>query len=95
MIYLHRAVLIYLLLINLAAFTAYGIDKWKAENDRWRIPEAALIMLAVLGGSPGALASMIAFHHKTRKPVFVIGIPVILLLQAAAAVAAMIITAGK
>lgn len=72
---------IYLLVINLTAFAAYGLDKKKAEKDKWRIPEATLVMLAVLGGSIGALAGMLAFHHKTKKPKFVIGIPLIALTQ--------------
>ena len=82
-----RSLFIYLLVINLTAFAAYGLDKKKAEKDRWRIPEATLVMLAVLGGSIGALAGMLAFHHKTKKPKFVIGIPLILLLQSAASIA--------
>ncbi len=82
-----RYLFIYLLVINLTAFAAYGLDKKKAEKDRWRIPEATLVMLAVLGGSIGALAGMLAFHHKTKKPKFVIGIPLILLLQSAASIA--------
>ena len=76
-----RYLFIYLLVINLTAFAAYGLDKKKAEKDRWRIPEATLVMLAVLGGSIGALAGMLAFHHKTKKPKFVIGIPLIALTQ--------------
>ena len=76
-----KFIFIYLLLINLAAFIVYGIDKRKAEKNKWRIPEIVLIMLAMLGGSVGALGGMLAFHHKTKKPLFVIGVPVILLLQ--------------
>lgn len=76
-----RYLFIYLLVINLTAFAAYGLDKKKAEKDKWRIPEATLVMLAVLGGSIGALAGMLAFHHKTKKPKFVIGIPLIALTQ--------------
>ena len=72
---------IYLLVINLAAFAVYGLDKEKAEKDNWRIPESNLIVLAVLGGSIGALAGMLAFHRKTKKPKFVIGIPLIALTQ--------------
>ena len=53
----------------------------KAEKDKWRVPESTLIMLAVLGGSAGALAGMLVFRHKTKKAKFMIGIPVILLLQ--------------
>lgn len=67
--------------VNLLAFIVFGLDKKKAEKDKWRIPESTLIMLAVLGGSAGALAGMLVFRHKTKKAKFMIGIPVILLLQ--------------
>ena len=80
-----KILLVYILCVSIIAFAAYGIDKRKAEKNKWRIPESVLIMLAVLGGSVGALAGMLVFHHKTKKAEFVIGIPVILLLQAAAA----------
>ena len=46
--------LIYLVVINVATFFTYGIDKWKAKRSKWRIREAALLGLAVLGGSVGA-----------------------------------------
>lgn len=75
----------YLLGINIAAFGAYGIDKRKAVKDKWRIPEKTLLLLAVFGGSAGALLGMRLFHHKTRKKKFSIGIPVIFLLQIGAA----------
>lgn len=71
----------YLFVINIITFAAYGLDKHKAVKDKWRIPETALIVLAMLGGSIGALGGMLAFHHKTKKPKFVIGIPLILLVE--------------
>lgn len=76
----------YLCVVNIAAFLMYGLDKQKARMNRWRIPEATLIGIAVIGGSVGAYAGMKAFHHKTKKPKFYIGVPVIMLLQAALAV---------
>ena len=77
--------LLYLLAINLLAFLIYGLDKWKAKREKWRVPEKTLFLLALLGGSVGALAGMRAFHHKTRKWYFRFGIPAILSLQIAAA----------
>ena len=77
--------IIYLIIINIITFITYGIDKAKARKGAWRIAEKTLIGLAVAGGSIGALAGMSFFHHKTRKPLFKIGIPVILLIEAAAA----------
>lgn len=70
-----------LLLLNAAAFLLMRIDKEKARRHRWRIPEATLFTLAALGGSPGILAGMYAFRHKTRHRSFTWGIPAILALQ--------------
>ena len=72
---------LYVAAVNVVTFFIYGLDKSKAKAGRWRIPEANLIFLAVLGGSVGALAGMRFFHHKTRKPKFYIGIPAILIIQ--------------
>ena len=80
-----RVLIYYLLGINLLTFFVYGIDKWKAKRDRWRIPEATLLMLAALGGSVGALLGMSVFHHKTKHKKFLIGVPLILLTQLALA----------
>ena len=80
-----QALIYYLLGINLLTFLLFGIDKWKAKRDRWRIPEATLLTLAVLGGSIGALLGMAVFHHKTKHKKFTIGIPLILLAQIALA----------
>ena len=75
----------YLLGINLLTFFIYGIDKWKAKRNKWRVPEATLLMLAALGGSVGALLGMFVFHHKTKHKKFLIGVPLILLAQLALA----------
>lgn len=72
-----------LLLLNAAAFLLMRIDKEKARRRRWRIPEATLFTLAALGGSPGILAGMYVFHHKTRHRSFTWGVPAILVLQIA------------
>lgn len=73
--------LLYLLLINAAAFLLMLADKEKARNYRWRIPERTLIGSVLLGGSIGALAGMYLFRHKTRHPKFTLGIPAILIAQ--------------
>jgi uncharacterized membrane protein YsdA (DUF1294 family) len=57
---------------TLPAFTMYGIDKRQAQRDRWRVPEAVLHGLALVGGVMGAWAGRAAFHHKTNKPAFTI-----------------------
>ena len=78
-----RILTIYLIAINILTFLIFGIDKRKARKGKWRIPEATLIGLAVAGGSIGALLGMYLFRHKTQKRKFNLGIPAILLLQAA------------
>lgn len=73
--------LIYLLIINAVGFLIMLVDKRKAVRGLWRIPEATLVTIAAIGGSLGSLAGMRTFHHKTRKPKFYIGIPLILAVQ--------------
>lgn len=72
---------IYLILINLVAFVAFGLDKRKARLHRKRTPEATLILLAIMGGSIGAWLGMYVFRHKTKHSLFTIGVPVILVVQ--------------
>ena len=74
-------IIIYLLVINVATFLTYGIDKWKAKNAKWRIREVALLLLAVLGGSVGAWLGMKVWHHKTMHKKFKYGIPAIIIVQ--------------
>ena len=71
-----RYLMYYLIVINIAAWLMYGLDKWKAKSGAWRISERALLLAALAGGSVGALAGMMLFRHKTRKAKFVIGVPV-------------------
>ena len=81
-----KIILLYLLAINVVAFFAFGIDKYKAQHNKWRIPESTLLTMAVLGGSIGALAGMKVWRHKTLHNRFRIGIPAIIALQIAAVV---------
>lgn len=70
---------LWLILINFAAFFAFGLDKWKAKHPgRRRIPERNLLLAAVVGGSVGALLGMRLFHHKTLHRLFSRGLPCIL-----------------
>ena len=78
---LTNILIIYLVIINLAAFFIFGINKRRAIKNRWRIAESTLFLLALIGGSVGAEAGMYVFHHKTRHLRFVIGIPLIFILQ--------------
>jgi len=76
-----KIILLYILLVNLGGFIAFGIDKKRSIRSKWRIPEATLMAFSLFGGAIGCLLGMKAFRHKTQKPLFYIGIPVILLIQ--------------
>ena len=76
----------YLLLVNLAGFLLMGLDKRRARRGAWRISEKALFLPAVLGGSLGSIVGMRTFRHKTKHWYFVIGMPLILVCQAALAI---------
>lgn len=73
----------YIFLISVITFILFGIDKNKARQQQWRIPEARLLLFSALGGSIGALAGMYFFHHKTKHLKFTFGLPFILFLQIA------------
>ena len=73
-----RYLMYYLIIINIAAWLMYGLDKWKAKSGAWRLPERTLLLTAFLGGAAGALAGMLLFRHKTRKPKFIVGVPLML-----------------
>ena len=81
------ALVVYLVSVNVLAFAAFGVDKARAQRGAWRISEKALMLLAIVGGSLGALAGMYVFHHKTRKPLFSVGVPALLAITVAALVA--------
>ena len=74
-------ILLYFIIINVIGFLAMAIDKWKAKNNAWRIPENTLFAITALGGGIGTIAGMYVFRHKTKKPKFTIGMPVILVLE--------------
>ena len=88
---MNQPFLYYLIVINIVTFLVYGIDKRKAMSQRKvktkqgysRISEATLLMLAVIGGSIGALLGMKIWHHKTMHKKFKFGLPLILLAQIA------------
>ena len=76
--------LLYLAGINVLAFTVYGWDKMRSKvQGARRVPEKTLFLLAILGGSVGAIAGMRVWHHKTRHWYFKYGLPTILLVQLA------------
>lgn len=67
--------------MNIIGFALMGIDKHKAKKRAFRIPEATLFTVALIGGSIGSILGMYTFRHKTRHPRFVYGMPAILILQ--------------
>ncbi len=72
---------VYFIALNLIGFALMGIDKYKAKKRAFRIPEATLFIVAVIGGSIGSIIGMYAFRHKTRHWYFVYGMPFILIVQ--------------
>ena len=78
-----RYVILYVLVLSLLGFLLMGADKWKARRGAWRIKESTLFLVAILGGSPGALLGMHLFRHKTKHWYFRYGLPALLMLQAA------------
>lgn len=82
-----KLILLFLYLVmNLIVFCMYALDKYKARRQKWRIPERTLLIGAVFGIF-GAILGMLVMHHKTRKLKFQILVPLILLLEVAAAAA--------
>lgn len=78
--------IIYLIIINIAGLSVMGIDKRRAVRHVWRVPEKTIFLISLLGGSLGAWSGMYLFRHKTRHWYFVMGLPLILILQIAVAV---------
>ena len=74
---------IYLLILNILGFAFMGIDKRRAIRSAFRIPEATLFAIALLGGSIGSILGMHLFRHKTKHWYFLFGMPIILILQIA------------
>lgn len=76
-----HVVLAYFITVNVLGLVLFGIDKWKAKHDKWRISEATLLSVTVIGGSIGAWVGMKVWHHKTMHKKFKYGIPLVMVLQ--------------
>lgn len=76
--------IIYLIIMNIVGLTVMWLDKRKAVRHKWRIPEKTLFLISIAGGSIGTWSGMYIFRHKTKHWYFVIGMPLILILQIAA-----------
>lgn len=78
-----QALTVYILAVSFLTWILFGLDKWKAIHGKWRIRESTLLGLSLIGGAAGGLAGMYLFRHKIRKMRFRIGVPLMLLVQAA------------
>lgn len=76
-----QLVLLYYLGISLITFVLFAVDKGKAKRGVCRISEATLLGCSLIGGAPGGLLAMHLCHHKTRKPGFRYGVPLMLCLH--------------
>ena len=76
-----HVVLAYFITVNVLGLVLFGIDKWKAKHDKWRISEATLLSVTAIGGSIGAWVGMKVWHHKTMHKKFKYGIPLVIVLQ--------------
>lgn len=86
---MYKYVLLIYAVLNFVSFAFFAADKKKAINNEWRIPEATLIFVSVLGIFGGILG-MKLMHHKTKKPKFYIGLPAIFVIELAALIYALI-----
>lgn len=77
------------IVLCLVSFCQFGIDKKRARQGQWRIPEKTLWITAALGGSAGAWLGMYVFHHKTRHAGFRFGMPALIVIQLLAAIGAL------
>lgn len=76
-----RNIIIYFVIINIIGFLIMFIDKQKAKKGAWRIPEKTLFIITALGGGIGTIAGMYTFRHKTQKLQFIVGLPLITILE--------------
>lgn len=79
--YIYYFLGLYLIVINAAGFFSMALDKKRARQGAWRIPEKSLFLIALAGGSPGSIAGMYRFRHKTKHKTFVLGMPLVFIIQ--------------
>jgi uncharacterized membrane protein YsdA (DUF1294 family) len=77
--------MIWLAAASLFGFALMGVDKQRARNKAWRIPERNLLLVAFLGGGIGSLAGMLLFHHKTKHVKFILLVPLAIIINLVAA----------
>lgn len=72
---------VYLIGINLLTFIMFNLDKWYAATGGWRISEGSLFIVCLAGGALGGYLGMKYAHHKTRKALFTLGVPILIIFQ--------------
>ena len=86
-----KAILTYVIVINIIGFYLMKIDKNRAKRGGYRIPEKTLFTIAIIFGSIGITLGMKRFRHKTKHKRFMIGLPVIMVLQLVLLIALLIL----
>jgi uncharacterized membrane protein YsdA (DUF1294 family) len=76
-----KVLAIVIILLNIAGFISAAIDKRRAIHKMWRIPEKVFFYISIFGGFPGVYISFIIFRHKTRHVKFMVGLPLIFIVQ--------------
>lgn len=82
MVWLNGMILAYFVIVNIIAVCLTVYDKKAAKKHKRRISEKGLMLTAVLGGSIGMYLTMLAIHHKTKHKKFMVGLPVIIIIEA-------------
>ena len=80
-IFTTQNIIIYFVVINIIGLFIMWLDKRKAIKGAWRIPEKTIFLITALGGGIGTISGMYIFRHKTQKLQFVLGLPVITILE--------------
>lgn len=70
--FMKQALYVWAGLMSLITFVTFGVDKHRAVRHQYRISENALLILSLIGGGIGGWIGMKVFHHKTRKPKFLV-----------------------
>ncbi len=76
-----KYILMYFVIINFITFIVFALDKICAIKKKWRYKEVSLLGLCLFGGAIGGFLAMHLFRHKTKKKVFVIGVPLMIIIQ--------------
>ncbi len=76
-----QALLLHMGFLSAVTFAVFGLDKLHAGNQKRRASELNLLALSALGGAAGGLLGMAVFRHKTQRPLFTIGLTVLLFIH--------------